>query len=220
MKSKISKAKQTHISTPLYESLAKFNVSMINQYLVKGEALIVNKAGKRVKDDFLKKYSNGTAKPYYIRNKHNLLVKSSADDIVTTKDSATMLLSNQRVCFSDVALIYLFQLTGHNKNMFLFIVFYLINRDTLEFNTDSYVKNKYIDFCNTVGYKAPQKVTIDDTIKTLSKLGLIQNISKNHYMLNPIVVMFKSDLLRGRAINKYAQLLFDNGKDIIKEMLP
>lgn len=104
--------------------------------------------------------------------------------------------------------------------MFLFIVFYLINKDTLEFNTDSYVKNKYIDFCNAVGYKSPQKITIDDTIKTLSKLGLIQNISKNHYMLNPIVVMFKNDLLRRRAINKYAQLLFDNGKDIIKEMLP
>lgn len=220
MKSKIFKAKQSHVTTPLYESLAKFNYNMINEYLVEGEPLIVNKAGKRVKDDFLKKYKNGTAKPYYTRGKHNLLVKIATDEIVTTKDSSTLLLSNQRVCFSDVALVYLFQLTGHNKNMFLFIVFYLINKDTLEFNTDSYVKNKYIDFCNAVGYKSPQKITIDDTIKTLSKLGLIQNISKNHYMLNPIVVMFKNDLLRRRAINKYAQLLFDNGKDIIKEMLP
>lgn len=220
MKSKISRAKQPNITSLLYESLAKFNQIMINEYLMEGEAVIVNKAGKRVKDDFLKKYKNGTAKPYYIRKKHNLLVKSNADEIVTTKDSATLLLSNQRVSFSDVALIYLFQLTGHNNNMFLFIVFYLINKDTLEFKTNQYEKNKYIDFCNSVGYKAPQKITIDDTIKKLSKLGLIQNIGKNQYMLNPLVVMFKNDILRRRAINKYAQLLFDKGKDIVNEMLP
>lgn len=90
MKSKIFKAKQSHVTTPLYESLAKFNYNMINEYLVEGEPLIVNKAGKRVKDDFLKKYKNGTAKPYYTRGKHNLLVKIATDEIVTTKDSSTL----------------------------------------------------------------------------------------------------------------------------------
>jgi hypothetical protein len=210
------------ISTSLHKDFSTFSKNMVNDYFVAIEEIRVNKHenGKQVKSK-AKKIVNATGKPSYCTKSIPILVKDGADDkIVTTDNSDVVHLSNQRACLSDEALLYLVHLSGHNKNMLLFIVFYLINTETLEFRTDSYIKKKYEDFCIATGCKLPSKVTIEDSIKKLREIGLILNVSKNLYLINPILLGYGSDMIRLKAIRIYSQKLFDKGKDIADWLLP
>lgn len=210
------------ITTPLHKDFNAFSRNMVNNSHVKTEHVSSTKHvdGLQIKSK-TKKIVNATGAPdYYTKIIPVLVNDGNEDTIVTTVNSDVVHLSNQRACFSDEALLYLVHLSGHDKNMFLFIMFYLINTETLEFKTDSSIKYKYQEFCKAAGYKSPAIVTINDAIKRLSEIRLILNVKKNLYMINPIVLGYSSDLNRSKAIRIYSQKLFDKGKDVADWLLP
>ena len=134
------------ITSQLHEELSAFSKSMVNDSHVNNEIVstIVYQKGKPVKGVSKKNVVNASGKSKYKTTVIPILVKdASKDTIITTANSHSLILSNQRACLSDEALLYLVHLSGHHKNMFLFIVFYLVNPETLELKTDSYIKAKY-----------------------------------------------------------------------------
>ena len=150
-----------------------------------------------------------------------LLIKdaSNTKDIVTTANSDAVNLSNQTVSFSDEALLYLIHLAGHPKNVFLYIMFYLLNEETLEFRADSLVQSYYMEFCKATGYK-PSLTAMKEAIKTLSEMRLIINVAHNRYMMNPIVLGFKSNVIRNTAFRLYVNKLNEKGKDVEYWLIP
>ena len=211
------------ITSPLHEELSAFSKIMVNDSHVNNEIVskIVYQKGKPVKGVSKKNVVNASGKSKYWNTEMPILVKdASKDTIITTANSHSLILSNQRASLSDEALLYLVHLSGHHKNMFLFIVFYLVNPETLEFKTDSYIKAKYEEFCKVTGYNVPSKITIDDSIKRLREVGLILNVKKNHYLINPILLGYSSNSVRLNAVTIYSQKLFDKGKDVAGCLLP
>jgi hypothetical protein len=212
------------ITTPLHKDFSTFSRDMVDYPHVAIKEVSTNKlvGGKVVRGKPLEKIVHATGKHKYVNHKISLLVvkEELEGTIVTTTNSDIVHLSNQRTCLSDEALLYLVHLSGHPKNMFLFIVFYLINTETLEFKTDSSIKYKYVEFCKATGCQPPVIVTINDAIKRLSEIGLILNVKKNLYMINPIVLGYSYDLNRSKAIRIYSQKLFDKGKDVAEWLLP
>ena len=222
MTKKIVNSDSRVISSPIHKDLSVFSRSMVNEFHVARELISSTKhiKGKLEKSKTLK-IVNATGKRDYMSIKTPLLIKADSDaKIITTNNSNSVYLSNQRACFSDEALLYLVHLSGHPKNMFLFIVFYLINTETLEFKTDSSIKYKYVEFCKATGCQPPSIVTINDAIKRLSEMRLILNVKKNLYMINPIVLGYTYDLNRSKAIRIYSQKLFDKGKDVKDWLVP
>jgi hypothetical protein len=174
----------------------------------------------RVKESY-SKIVNETGKYEYHRVKMPLLVKDASNPgkIITTANSDTVYLSNQSASFSDEALLYLMHLGGHSKNVFLFIVFYLLNEETLEFRTDSLVKNHYMEFCKATGYKTSSSA-MGEAIKKLSEMRLIINVGHNCYMMNPVVLGFKNNVVRAKAFTLYVNKLNEQGKNIEDYLLP
>jgi hypothetical protein len=221
----MAKKKQTTkkvITTQMHKDFSAFSRNMVNDSHVKTEHVSSTKHvdGLQIKSK-TKKIVNATGAPNYYTKIIPVLVNDGKEDtIITTTNSDVVYLSNQRACFSDEALLYLVHLSGHPKNLFLFIVFYLINTETLEFKTDSSIKYKYVEFCEATGYQSPSKSTIEDSLKRLSEMRLILNVKKNLYMINPIVLGYSHDMNRSRAIRIYSQKLFDKGKDVKDWLLP
>jgi hypothetical protein len=211
------------ITTTQHKLFSAFSKSMVNDSHVNNEIVstIMYQKGKPVKGVPKKNVVNASGKSKYWNTEMPILVKdASKDSVITTANSNSLKLSNQRASLSDEALLYLVHLSGHHKNMFLFIVFYLVNPETLEFKTDSYVKAKYEEFCKVTGYNVPSKMTIDDSIKRLSEMKLILNVKKNHYLINPILLGYSSNAVRLNAVTIYSQKLFDKGKDVAECLLP
>jgi hypothetical protein len=151
-----------------------------------------------------------------------LLVKDASNpgSIITTTNSDAVNLSNQKISLSDEALLYLVHLAGHPKNVFLYILFYLLSEETLEFRTDSLVKHYYEEFCRTVEYKAPSSTAMKDAIKKLGEMRLIINVAHNRYMMNPIVLGFKNNVIRNRAFTLYVNKLAEKGLVVEDYLLP
>jgi hypothetical protein len=210
------------ISSSLHKDFAVFSKSMINDYLLSKEQ--VNKAihvdGKLIKETSTK-IVNTTGKAKYQVYTIPLLVKDSSntEEIVTTANSDAVYLSNQSASFSDEALLYLLHLGGHSKNVFLFIVFYLLNEEILEFRTDSLVKNHYMEFCKATGYKTSSSA-MGEAIKKLSEMRLIINVGHNCYMMNPVVLGFKNNVVRAKAFTLYVNKLNEQRKNIEDYLLP
>lgn len=212
------------ITTTQHKDFSTFSRNMVDYPHVAIKEVSTNKlvGGEVVKGIPLEKIVHATGKHKYTTHKISLLVVKDELEgtIVTTTNSDFVYLSNQRACLSDEALLYLVHLSGHPKNMFLFIVFYLINTETLEFKTDSSIKYKYVEFCKATGCRPPVIVTINDAIKRLSEIGLILNVKKNLYMINPIVLGYSYDINRSKAITLYANKLKERGKAIEDWLLP
>ena len=210
------------ISSPIHDDLRAFSRSMVNDYRLTKEQVNTFKHvdGERVKVS-ASTIVNETGKAKYITFRMPLLVKdaSNTKDIVTTVNSDAVNLSNQAVSFSDEALLYLIHLAGHPKNVFLYIVFYLLNEETLEFRTDSLVQSYYMEFCKTTGYKQ-STTAMKEAIKTLSEMRLIINVAHNRYMMNPIVLGFKSNVIRNTAFRLYVNKLNEKGKDVEDWLIP
>ena len=177
-------------------------------------------AGKREKVSS-SKIVNETGKDQYQTETMSLLVKdtSNPEAIITTANSDAVYLSNQTISLSDEALLYLVHLAGHPKNVFLYILYYLLNEETLEFRTDSMVKHNYEEFCKATGYKASSSA-MREAIKKLVEMRLIINVSTNRYMMNPIVLGFKNNVIRKRAFTLYVNKLTEKDKDIKEYLLP
>lgn len=211
------------ISSPVHKDFAAFSSRMITDYQHRTKEQVntikhVNGTRVRVSHS---KIVNETGKQEYHRVKMPLLVKDASNpaEIITTANSGAVYLSNQSASFSDEALLYLMHLGGHSKNVFLFIVFYLLNEETLEFRTDSLVKNYYMEFCKVTGYKSSSSA-MGEAIKKLSEMRLILNISHNRYMMNPIVLGFKNNAIRTKAYTLYVNKLNEQGKNIEDYLLP
>lgn len=205
------------ITSPIHDDLRSFSRSMVNEFHRTKEQFNTLKhvAGKRVKESS-SKIVNETGKPQYQKDTVPLLVKdtSNPEAITTTTNSDAVYLSNQKISLSDEALLYLVHLAGHPKNVFLYILYYLLNEETLEFRTDSRVKHYYEEFCKTVEYKASSSA-MGEAIKKLVEMRLIINISTNRYMMNPIVLGFKNNVIRNRAFTLYVNKLAE--KKVIME---
>lgn len=217
------KKTNTKVSTsPIHDDLRAFSRSMVNDYhltkkQVNTPVRVNNKLVKQTSTEIVSE----TGKAKYQTFKMPLLVKdaSNTSDIVTTANSDAVNLSNQTVSFSDEALLYLVHLAGHPKNVFLYIVFYLLNEETLEFRTDSLVQSYYMEFCKTTGYKQ-SSTAMKEAIKTLSEMRLVINVAHNRYMMNPIVLGFKSNGIRNTAFRLYVNKLNEKGKDVEDWLLP
>jgi hypothetical protein len=179
-------------------------------------------SGKRVKVSS-SKIVNETGKPQYQTDKMPLLVKDTSNPsaIITTNNSDAVNLSNQKISLSDEALLYLVHLAGHPKNVFLYILYYLLNEETLEFRTDSLVQHYYMEFCNVTGYSsAPSSSAMKDAIKKLGEMRLIINVARNRYMMNPIVLGFKNNVFRNRAFTLYVNKLAEKKVVVTDYLLP
>jgi hypothetical protein len=178
-------------------------------------------AGKRVKESS-SKIVNETGKPQYQTDKMPLLVKDTSNPsaIITTNNSDAVNLSNQKISLSDEALLYLVHLAGHPKNVFFYILYYLLNEETLEFRTDSLVQHYYMEFCRVTGCKAPSSSAMKDAIKKLGEMRLIINVARNRYMMNPIVLGFKNNVIRNRAFTLYVNKLAEKELVVKDYLLP
>jgi len=210
------------ITSPIHDDLRAFSKRMVNEFHRTKEQVNTLKhvAGKRVKESS-SKIVNETGKPQYQKDTVHLLVKdtSNPEAIITTTTSEAVYLSNQKISLSDEALLYLVHLAGHPKNVFLYILYYLLNEETLEFRTDSMVKHNYEEFCKATGYKASSSA-MREAIKKLVEMRLIINVAHNRYMMNPIVLGFKNNVVRNRAFTLYVNKLADKKKDIEEYLLP
>lgn len=212
------------ITSPIHDDLRSFSKSMVNEFHRTKEQVNTLKhvAGKRVKESS-SKIVNETGKPQYQTDKMPLLVKdtSNPDAIITTTNSDAVYLSNQKISLSDEALLYLVHLAGHPKNVFLYILYYLLNEETLEFRTDSLVQHYYMEFCKVTGYNSnPASTAMKDAIKKLVEMRLIINISTNRYMMNPIVLGFKNNVIRNRAFTLYVNKLAEKKVVVEDYLLP
>jgi hypothetical protein len=177
-------------------------------------------AGKRVKESS-SKIVNETGKPQYQTDKMPLLVKDASNPsaIITTNNSDAVNLSNQKISLSDEALLYLVHLAGHPKNVFFYILYYLLNEQTLEFRTDSLVQHYYMEFCRVTRYKASSSA-MKDAIKKLGDMRLIINVARNRYMMNPIVLGFKNNIIRNKAFTLYVNKLAKKGLVVEDYLVP
>jgi hypothetical protein len=212
------------ITSTIHDDLRSFSRSMVNEFHRTKEQVNTLKhvSGKRVKESS-SKIVNETGKPQYQTDKMPLLVKdtSNPDAIITTTTSETVYLSNQKISLSDEALLYLVHLAGHPKNVFLYILYYLLNEETLEFRTDSLVQHYYMEFCKVTGYNSnPASTAMKDAIKKLVEMRLIINISTNRYMMNPIVLGFKNNVIRNRAFTLYVNKLAEKKVVVEDYLLP
>jgi hypothetical protein len=210
------------ITSPIHNDLRAFSRSMINEFHRTKEQVNTFKHvdGKRVKVSS-SKIVNETGKPQYHKDTVHLLVKdtSNPDAIITTTTSETVYLSNQKISLSDEALLYLVHLAGHPKNVFLYILYYLLNEETLEFRTDSRVKHYYEEFCCATGYKVSSSA-MGEAIKKLVEMRLIINVARNRYMLNPIVLGYKNNVIRNRAFTLYVNKLAEKKLVVQDYLLP
>jgi hypothetical protein len=210
------------ITSPIHDELRAFSRKMVNEFHRTKEQVNTFKhvAGKREKVSS-SKIVNETGKPQYHKDTVHLLVKdtSNPDAIITTTNSDAVYLSNQKISLSDEALLYLVHLAGHPKNVFLYILYYLLNEETLEFRTDSMVKHNYEEFCKATGYKASSSA-MREAIKKLVEMRLIINVSTNRYMMNPIVLGFKNNVIRNRAFTLYVNKLTEKKLVVEDYLLP
>lgn len=220
----MSKKKTTTrvLTSSIHDDLSAFSRSMVNDYHRSKEQY---NTVKRVNGKLLKvseyKIVNETGKQEYQRVKMPLLVKDTSNSgaIITTTNSDAVYLSNQKISLSDEALMYLVHLAGHPKNVFLYILYYLLNEETLEFRTDSHAKHHYMEFCKAIGSKSSSS-SMGEAIKKLSEMRLILNISHNRYMMNPIVLGFKNNMIKRTAFNLYTNKLNELGKNVEDYLLP
>jgi hypothetical protein len=220
-------AKQTSniriITSPIHDELRAFSRKMVNEFHRTKEQINTFKhvAGKREKVSS-SKIVNETGKPKYQTETMPLLIKdkSNPEAIITTANSDAVFLSNQKISLSDEALLYLIHLAGHPKNVFLFILYYLLNEETLEFRTDSMVKHNYEEFCKATGYKASSSSAMREAIKKLGEMRLIINVAHNRYMMNPIVLGFKNNVVRNKAFTLYVNKLAEKKLVVEDYLLP
>lgn len=210
------------ITSPIHDGLLAFSKKMVNDYYIVKKEVSNNKLidGKVVKDTIFIK-TDEIVRDKYQRVTMPLLIKDASNpgSIITTTNSDSVYLSNQKISLSDEALLYLVHLAGHPKNVFLYILYYLLNEETLEFRTDSLVKHYYEEFCKVTGYKVSSSA-MKDAIKKLSEMRLIINIARNRYMMNPIVLGFKKEGIRNSAFTLYSNKLNEKGLVVEDYLLP
>lgn len=221
-------AKQTSttriITSPIHDNLRAFSRKMVNDYYIVKKEVSNNKiVDSKVVKDTINIIADEIERDEYQTVKMPLLVKdtSNPDAIITTTNSDSVYLSNQRISLSDEALLYLVHLAGHPKNVFLYILYYLLNEETLEFRTDSLVQHYYMEFCKVTGYNSsPASTAMKDSIKKLVEMRLIINVARNRYMMNPIVLGFKNNVVRNRAFTLYVNKLAEKGLVVKDYLLP
>ncbi len=209
------------ITSSIHDDLRSFSRSMVNDGFVVEKKVSNNKriADKIIKDTITVK-ADEIERDKYQTDKMPLLVKDASNPsaIITTNNSDAVNLSNQKISLSDEALLYLVHLAGHPKNVFFYILYYLLNEETLEFRTDSLVQHYYMEFCRVTGYKASSSSAMKDAIKKLGEMRLIINVARNRYMMNPIVLGFKNNVIRNRAFTLYVNKLAEK-KLVVKDYL-
>jgi hypothetical protein len=211
------------ITSPIHDELRAFSRKLVNDYYIVRKEVSNNKiVDNKVVKDTITIIADEIVRDKYQTVTMPLLVKDTSNPkaIITTINSDTVYLSNQKISLSDEALLYLVHLAGHPKNVFLYILYYLLNEETLEFRTDSLVQHYYMEFCKVNGYKASSSSAMKDAIKKLGEMRLIINVARNRYMLNPIVLGFKNNVIRNNAFTLYANKLADKNKDIEEYLLP
>jgi hypothetical protein len=77
-----------------------------------------------------------------------------------------------------------------------------------------------MEFCKATGYKASSSSAMKDAIKKLGEMRLIINVARNKYMMNPIVLGFKNNVVKNSAFTLYAEKLSDKNKNIEEYLLP
>jgi hypothetical protein len=211
------------ITSPIHDELRSFSRSMVNDGFVVEKKVSNNKriADKIIKDTITVK-ADEIERDKYQTVTMPLLVKDASNPsaIITTNNSDAVNLSNQKISLSDEALLYLVHLAGHPKNVFLYILYYLLNEETLEFRTDSLVQHYYMEFCRVTGYKAPSSTAMKDAIKKLGEMRMIINVAHNRYMMNPILLGFKNNVIRNRAFTLYVNKLAEKGLVVEGYLLP
>lgn len=212
------------ISSSIHYDFAVFSKSMVNDYhLIKEHVNTLKHVDGKLVKASQSKIVNETGKAKYQSVKMPLLVKDKSNPgaIITTSNSDAVNLSNQKISLSNEALLYLIHLAGHPKNVFLYILYYLLNEETLEFRTDSLVQHYYMEFCKVTEYnsKTPSSA-MKDAIKKLVEMRLIINVGHNRYMMNPIVLGFKNNVVKNNAFTLYVNKIAEKDKIIEEYLLP
>jgi hypothetical protein len=76
-----------------------------------------------------------------------------------------------------------------------------------------------MEFCRVTRYKASSSA-MKDAIKKLGDMRLIINVARNRYMMNPIVLGFKNNIIRNKAFTLYVNKLAKKGLVVEDYLVP
>lgn len=145
-------------------------------------------------------------------------IKSTDDLIIPIHNNIQ--LSTQSIRLSAESLLFIAHLNGHNKNLFLFLMLFHVNSDTLEINWDELVIQEYIEYCDALELEKPSSNQIKEIIKELSKRKVITNIKRGRYMLNPIIIGGMNEYNRNEMLKKYSGYAIAKNKAVDDELFP
>lgn len=163
----------------------------------------------------------------YDNNQSNKLIKHQiTTGYVTDEEEITLpffeyiSLATQSVKLSSEAICFLIHMNGHTKNLFLFLIYFHVNKKSLLFNWDDFVIKEYIDFCYTLEHEEPTIGVVKETIKKLAAKKIITNVKKGKYMLNPILIGSINEYEKSKLLNKYCNHALSKNKNVYDELFP
>jgi hypothetical protein len=170
------------------------------------------------KDHVGSRYDNNVPNKYL---EHRIITGRVTDkegNIVPAFEYLT--LSSQSIKLSSEAVCFLMHMNGHVKNLFLFLIYFHVNKKTLEFYWNDYVIKEFMDFCNSTEYDEPTIGVVKETVKKLAAKKIITNVKKGMYMLNPILIGSLNQHEKGKLLSKYCMYALDKNKDVYDELFP
>jgi hypothetical protein len=164
------------------------------------------------------KYDNNVPNKYLQHQIITGFVTDSEDNIIPAFEH--LVLSTQSVKLSTEAICFLMHMNGHTKNLFLFLIYFHVDKKTLLFNWNDYVIKEYIDFCNSIEQDEPTLGVVKETIKKLAAKKVLTNVRKGKYMLNPILVGSVDQYEKGKLLTKYCKYALNKNKNVYDELFP
>jgi len=165
------------------------------------------------------KYDNSTSN-VYTENVYTIKHSITGTDNIIMPIHKNILLSSHTVKLSPESLLFIAHLNGHNKNLFLFLLLFHVNSNTLEFFWDELVIQEYVKYCDALELEKPTSKQIKETIKELAKRKVITNIKRGRYMLNPIIIGGMNEYNRNEMLKKYSGFAIAKNKAVDDELFP
>jgi hypothetical protein len=165
------------------------------------------------------KYDNNTSN-VFVENVYTIKHEITGTDKIIKPINKKILLSTQSIKLSPESLLFIAHLNGHNKNLFLFLLLFHVNSNTLEFFWDELVIQEYVKYCDALELEKPTSKQIKETIKELAKRKVITNIKRGRYMLNPIIIGGLNEYNRNEMLKKYSGFAIAKNKAVDDELFP
>lgn len=115
--------------------------------------------------------------------------------------------------------VFVHNLSGYPLRLLNYIIFFELDKLTGSFSTNPLMKERFKDFCQHNGDR-PSDETIRKAFRELSTHNAILSVSRNKYLLNPLIAGGSNmDVHRG-LINEYCKTLIGKGRDPKSDLYP